>query len=187
MAKASWSTLPGSRTYQDALATFRAACERWPRHLGLGLAIGRRKERTGIFLRDAWQASRDFSAANDPAIQLILARMVEPVFEPCEIRPRFSQIHDAGSTEAGLGLDHLVHAPPYPQTLDGQRQFARIARHLPAPAPVAARLLVGNVSLLAQCNQNALPCQEQRRTGADDPTANNDDIDAGRQGLIGGD
>jgi hypothetical protein len=167
--------------------TTRRPGDRRPRHLGLGLAIGRRKERTGIFLRDAWQASRDFSAANDSAIQLILARMVEPVFEPCEIRPRFSQIHDAGSTEAGLGLDHLVHALPYPQTLDGQRQFARIARHLPAPAPIAARLLVGNVSLLAQCDRNALPCQEQRRTGADDPTANNDDINAGRQGLIGGD
>jgi len=87
----------------------------------------------------------------------------------------------------GLGLDHLVHALPDAQTLDGQRQFARIARHLPAPAPIAARLLVGNVSLLAQCDRNALPCQEQRRTGADDPTANNDDINAGRQGLIGGD
>src|SRR5262249_56051533 len=112
---------------------------------GISLEIGRRKERAGIFVRDAWQASRDFSAANDPAIQLILARMVEPAFEPCEIRPRFSQIHDARSTEAGLGLDHLVHALPYAQALDGQRQFARIARHLPAPAPIAARLLLGHV------------------------------------------
>src|SRR5262249_5483843 len=30
MAKASWSTLPGVEDYQVALATFRAACERWP-------------------------------------------------------------------------------------------------------------------------------------------------------------
>jgi hypothetical protein len=113
--------------------------------------------------------------------------MVEPVFEACKIRLRFSQIHDPGSTEAGLGLDYLVHALPYPQALDGQRQFARIACHLPAPAPIATRLLVGNASLLAQCDRDALLRQEQRRAGADDPTANNDDIDAGGQGLIGGD
>jgi hypothetical protein len=29
-AKESWSTWPGVEDYQVALATYRAACERWP-------------------------------------------------------------------------------------------------------------------------------------------------------------
>jgi hypothetical protein len=30
MAEASWSASPGVEDYQVALATYRAACERWP-------------------------------------------------------------------------------------------------------------------------------------------------------------
>src|SRR5262249_27322607 len=83
--------------------TTRRAGNRWRPLWRLGLAMARRKERASEFLRDARQASRDFSAANDAAIQLILARMVEPVFEACEIRLRFSQTYDTATTEAGLG------------------------------------------------------------------------------------
>jgi hypothetical protein len=84
----------------------------------------------------------------------------------------------------GLGLDHLVHALPDAQTLDGQRQFARIARHFSAPPPVTAGLLVGNASLLAQCDRYAFPRQEQCRAGADDAAADHDNVDARGQRVI---
>jgi hypothetical protein len=66
-------------------------------------------------------------------------------------------------------------------------QRGRLVLHFAAPAPITAGLLVGNVSLLAQGDRDALLRQEQSRAGADDPPANNDDIDAGGQGLIGRD
>jgi hypothetical protein len=111
--------------------------------------------------------------------------MIEPAFEARQIGRRFGQIHDPGGTKAGLGFDHRVHALPQPQAFDGERQLARIAHHLAAPAPIAARLLAGDVPLLAQNRPDPLLRQEQRRAGADDPAADDHDIGARRQHLVG--
>ena len=79
----------------------------------------------------------------------------------------------------------VVHALPQPQALDDQRDLARIAPHLAAPAPVAARLLAGDVALLAQHDRDALAGEEERRAGADDAAADDDDVGARGQFGIG--
>src|SRR4051812_7218099 len=97
-----------------------------------------------------------------------------------------AEIGDARLAEAGLGLDHLVHPLPQLQALDDERDLARIARHLAAPAPVAARLLAGDMTLLAEHRRNALPGEEERGAGADNAAADDDDGGARRKRAIGG-
>src|SRR5450755_3771253 len=103
-----------------------------------------------------------------------------------ELLRGLAEIGDAGLPEAGLGLDHFIHALPQPQALDDQRQLARVASHLAAPAPVAARLLAGDVPLLAEHRRNALPREEESGAGADDAAADDDDAGTARQGIVGG-
>ena len=91
---------------------------------------------------------------------------------------------NAGAAEAGLALDLLVYAFPKAQALDDQRNLARITPCLAHPAPVAARLLAGNLAFLAQCHRDALLRQIEGGTGTDDATADDDDIDARRHLLL---
>ena len=111
--------------------------------------------------------------------------MIEPAGETREVVLIFGEIHDPAGAEPGLGFDPLVHPLPQPQALDDKRDFAGVARHLAAPAPVAARLLAGDVALLAQHGRDAPLGEEQRRAGADDAAADDHDIGLGRQGLVG--
>ena len=111
--------------------------------------------------------------------------MIEPSFQLRQLGRVLGEIHDAALAKAGFGLDPLVHALPQPQALDDQRNFARIAAHLAAPAPIAARLLAGDVPLLAQRDRDALFREKQRRAGADDAAADDYDIGARRQRLVG--
>src|SRR3954447_6200852 len=111
--------------------------------------------------------------------------MIEPAGETCEIVLIVSEIHDAAGAEAGFGLDALVHPLPQPQALDDQRDFAGIARHLAAPAPVATRLLAGDMALPAPQGRDAFLGEKWRRARADNPPADNPDVGAGRQGLVG--
>src|SRR5258707_14125622 len=111
--------------------------------------------------------------------------MLEPREMPRHIRLRRAEIGDAGLAEAGLGLDHRVHALPQLEAFDDQRDLARVAHHLAAPAPIAARLLAGDVALLAQDGRDALLREEQGRARPDDAAADDDDIGAGRKSLVG--
>ena len=113
------------------------------------------------------------------------------MFEPClHVAQRLgavAEIHDAAGAKAGLRLDRPVHPFPEAQALYDQRDLARVAGHLAAPAPVAARLLAGDVALLAQHRRDAALRQEQSRAGADNAAADDDDIRLGRQFLVGRD
>ncbi len=166
-----------------------------PRHLGdrgcgvlrLGLAVARRKEAAGPVAAEPRQQFGRLGAGQQTGVELVLPCMVEPGFELAQFGRGLRQIHDAGLAKAGLGLDPLVHPLPQPQALDDQRQFARIAPHLAAPAPIAARLLAGDVPLFAQRDGHPLFRQKQRGARPDDAAADNHDIGAPRQRLVGTD
>src|SRR5205807_6661797 len=116
----------------------------------------RRVERAGPVAGQTRHQLRRFGAGDYAGVELILASVLEPGFELSELGLGLGQIHDAGLAETGLGLHQFVHAGPEPQALDDQRQLARIASHLAAPAPIAARLLTGDVPLLAPHRANPL-------------------------------
>ncbi len=161
--------------------------DRRGRPLRFGLAVAGGVERAGPGAGQTGHQLLRFAPADDTGIELILAGMVEPGFELGQLGLRLGEIHDPGLAKAGLGLDHLVHALPQPQALDDQRDLARIPPHLAAPAPIAARLLAGDVPLLAKHGRDPLLRQKEGRAGADDPAADDHDIGARRQRVIGAD
>src|SRR6266446_1004344 len=155
--------------------------DRWRRPLRLGLAVAGGVESAGPGAGQTRHQLRRFASVDDAGVELILAGMMEPGFKLAELGLRLGQIHDPGLAKAGLGFDQLVHSLPQPQALDDQRELAGIAPHLATPAPVAARLLAGDVPLFAEDDANALLCEEQSGAGTDDPAADDHDIGARRQ------
>src|SRR5215470_16604381 len=146
----------GFDTAHRALGHYRGAVPprcfgyRRRRPLRLGLAVAGGVERASPVSGQAGHQLGRFGAAEDAAVQLILSGVLEPGFKLRELWLGLRQIHDPGLAKPGLGFDHLVHALPEPEALDDQRQFARIAAHLATPAPIAARLLAGDVALFAE-------------------------------------
>ena len=168
-------------------AAARALSNRRCRQLRFGLAVACRVERAGPGFGDTRQQPRHLRAIDQPGVELVFPRVFEPSPHPAQILGIFSEIHDAAGAKPGLGVDGAVHPLPQPQALDDQRELAGIARHLAAPAPIAARLLAGDVALLAQHHRDAALRQEQGRASADDAAADDHDIGAGRQFLVGWD
>ncbi len=153
--------------------------------LRLGLAVARRVERAGPGFGDAGQQPRHLGAVDQPRVELVFAGMLQPSLHVAELLRGFAEIHDARGAKAGFRIDGAVHPFPQPQALDDQRDLAGIARHFAAPAPIAARLLAGDVALLAQHDRNAALRQKKRRAGADDAAADDHDIGAGRELFVG--
>src|SRR5204863_4954289 len=88
--------------------------------------------------------------------------------------------------EAGIGAGIVLHVLPQPQRLAGERDFGARAALLAAPAPVAARLLAADVTLLDQRDGMTLPCQVVGRRDTDDAATDDDDIGLRRQALVAG-
>ena len=97
-----------------------------------------------------------------------------------------AEIDDAALGEAGLGLDTLVHAAPQLQRFEDQGDLARVAAHLPAPAPIAARLLAADDAFFEERYGNAALGEFQRGRNAGNATADDGDVDAFGQGCVGG-
>ena len=163
----------------------RRGGDRRRRHLRLGPAVARGVERAGPGLGRAGQSPGHLGAVDDLRVELVFARVIEPGFELGEIGLGVPEIHDPAGAEPGLGLDQLVHPLPQPQAFDDERKFARVAHHLAAPSPIAARLLAGDVPLLAQRHRDAPLREEEGRAGADNAAADDDHVGARRQGLVG--
>jgi hypothetical protein len=73
---------------------------------------------------------------------------------------------------------------PQVETLARQRQFASVAVLLPAPTPVAARLLGADPSLLDQDDRKTALGQVVGGEDTDDAAADHDDVSGG--GRLGG-
>ena len=167
------------RAPRSSVSTVAPACARrlGDRRRGLGrfgAAVGRRVQRGDEAARRAGHQRVDRGAAQQPRIHLILARLGQPRLLRGDLLLGLAQIGDAGLAKAGVPVGARVHAAPQAQALDRQRDFASVAPHGAAPAPVAAGLLAADAALLAQHDRVALLGQEQRGAGADDAAADDD-------------
>ena len=113
--------------------------------------------------------------------------MAKPFLVAGDVGVVTGEIEQAPLPEAGLRAGPLVHAAPLAQGLDGERNLAGIAPLLAAPAPVAARLLAGDLAFLAEGHRDALLRQGQRGTGADDAAPDDDHVGPCGDRGIGGD
>ena len=66
--------------------------------------------------------------------------------------------------------------PPNGKRLHDHGHFARVSPLLAHPAPVATRLLAGDVALLAQGDGYTLLCEEPRGGNADNAAADDYDV-----------
>ena len=148
--------------------------------LRLGLAVAGGVERAGPLAGQARHQLPSFGAGQEAGVELVLPSVIEPTFELSQLGPRLGEIHDAALAKAGFGLDPLVHALPQPQALDDQRDFAGVAAHFAAPAPITAGLFAGDMPLLAQRHRDPLFREKQGRAGADDAAADDYNISARR-------
>jgi len=83
-------------------------------------------------------------------VHLVLARDQEPVLPRRQLGGILGHEGDAGAPEAGLGADRRRQPVPQLEAIAAERDLGRVAALLAAPAPVAARLLAGDVALLDQ-------------------------------------
>src|SRR4051794_38524559 len=102
--------------------------------------------------------------------------MTKPVLMPRHLGVGLDAVQDAGRAKARLGVDDLVQALPLAQRFDDQRQLARIATLLADPTPIAARLLAGDLALLAQGHRHAALGEMKGGTGADYAAADDHDV-----------
>ncbi|MCY1519956.1 hypothetical protein D9M68_547210 [compost metagenome] len=91
------------------------------------------------------------------------------------------QIEQAAAAETEVFAEVSGDLLPEREALGRQRQFARVAVLLAAPAPVAAGLLGADTALLHQGNAHALTGHEIGGAYANDAPADDDDIGAFRQ------
>ncbi len=79
------------------------------------------------------------------------------------------EIDDARALEADIRADALVHRLPQALGFERHGNFAGVAVHHAHPAPVASRLLVADIALLANRDGNTPLRKFQRGGDADDP------------------
>ena len=120
-----------------------------------------------------------------PRVELVLARVRQPVFEAREVGVGLRDVSDAVLGPADVLVDLARDVLPQPQRQDDRRQFARIASLLPDPAPVARRLLAGDHALLAQHYRHAGHGEIVRGRDARDTAADDHDLTRLRQGAHG--
>src|SRR5579864_6089426 len=97
-----------------------------------------------------------FRRREDAAVHLVFARLQSPFLPLREIgRPR-RYIEKTGAAKARLGPQLAIEVAPDLQALHRQRKFAQVAMLLAAPAPVAAALLAGHVTLFDERDRVAL-------------------------------
>src|SRR5438309_1999968 len=84
----------------------------------------------------------------------------------------------------GVDAGVVLHVLPQPQRFARQRNLLPRAALLPAPAPVAARLLAADMPLLDQRDGKPLLRQMVGRRDADDAAADDDDVRLRRQAFV---
>ena len=97
------------------------------------------------------QQLRELGPAEQARVELVGPGVLEPGGTPLQLLIGLAGVEDAGpGGSRSRPPTSLVHALPETQALDDERDLARVTPHLADPAPIAARLLAGDVALLAQ-------------------------------------
>jgi len=120
--------------------------------------------------------------AQHPRVDVELARGRAPALPLDELLRVAGRIEQAAAPEAEITANVRRHFVPQPERDAGERQLARIAVLLPAPAPVAARLLAADVALLEQ--RDRLSALREEIPGRRTDNAAADDDDVGRVGKL---
>ena len=149
----------------------------------LGAAVGGGVQAGDEAVPGAGHRRVERRAAQQAGLHLVRFGLAKPRLLRRDLALVLAEIEDAGLAEAGLAARALVHAAPETQAFERQGDFADVAAHGAAPAPVAAGLLAADAALFAQHDGEALLRQEQGRGHADDAAA--DDDDAGALGQVG--
>src|SRR6266508_3373062 len=117
-------------------------------------------------------------------MNLLFTRDLGP-FLPCgQFLRVLGQKQDTGTPKAGIDAGVVLHVLPQPQRLAGQRYLGARTALLAAPAPIAARLLRADMSLLDQRDGVSFLRQMIRCRNTDDTAADDDDISLRRQALV---
>jgi hypothetical protein len=103
---------------------------------------------------------------------------VAPFCPTGELSIVVAEIEQAAAPKTEIFADIHCEAVPQGEAFRRQRQLARIAVLLPAPAPVAARLLGADPPLLDESDLHAAPGEVIGRADADDAAADDDDVGA---------
>ena len=158
---------------------------RW-RQLRFGAAVIGRIERALPCPCRARLQAIGLGARDEPRLKAVgLGIGIVPGLARGDFLVGLAEIDDAALGEAGLGLDALVHAAPELQRFEDQWDLARVAAHLPAPAPIAARLLAADDAFFEERDGNAALGQFEGRRNAGDAAADDGDVDALGQGCVG--
>ncbi len=88
--------------------------DRRRRPLRLGLAVARREQASNPVAGQPRHQLGCLGAGQEPRVELILARVIEPGFELAQFGGSLRQVHDAGLAKPGFRLDLLVNALPQP-------------------------------------------------------------------------
>jgi hypothetical protein len=106
---------------------------------------------------------------------------------PCrQFLPVLGQEQDTGTPKAGVDAGVILHVLPQLQRLAGKRDFGTRAALLPAPAPIAARLLRADIPLLDHRDGVAFLREMIGRRDTDNATTDDDDINLRWQALVAG-
>ena len=186
---------PAHRTAREDLAALAPERLRHQRHgkRGLGPAIIGGIERTlprpgAAGLQCCSLLSADHAGRKPRRLRIGL----EPAGARGKLFLRLAEIEDAAAGEARLGFNARIHPVPQGQRHLDQRNLTRVPPHLPAPAPVPAGLLGGDLALLQQHHVDAAFGQFKRRRNTRHAPADDADgslagqVDIGLNGTDGG-
>ena len=117
-------------------------------------------------------------------MDLHLARDGGPPLPARQFVLALGQEQDAGAAETGIDTGIVLRVLPQAQRFARQRNLLTRTALLPAPAPIAARLLAADMALLKKGDRAPLLRQMIGRGDADDTTADDDHLHLRRQGLV---
>ena len=128
--------------------------------MGLGAAVTGRIQGTRPLNRSSVHELPELGTRQQARIDTEVFRDTEPAGKLVELLVRSRREETATASETDVFTNVLCEVVPDSETLEHHGDFARVTTLYPDPAPVAPRLLAGNVAFLAERDRNALPCQE---------------------------
>jgi len=156
--------------------------------LRFGAAIAWRVNAARESARRAGHQRGGFIGRHDARIDSVAAHLGDGARQPGFVigeRPGVvGGVEDAAFAIAAVDAEIGVHAPPQLQAFEAQFQFAQIAMRRAAPAPVAARLLAGDMSFLADGDRQTLLREKARRADSYDAAPDDDHVDDLGQRLV---
>ena len=156
------------------------AGQRRRRPVRLRPTIRRGMERAAPLHGGTTYEPRQLVAIDQTRARLVVLGKLGPGGVALELLVVVDQVQDAVLAVSQILADLVAKIAPDAERLDDHRHLAGIPTLLTDPAPVAPRLLTGDVTLLAHHDVDALLGEEPGRGYADDSAADDHDFRGGR-------